>query len=65
MARAGLQAATVLLHVYGRAHEEEHDGWARKSCREMVKMVEELVEEEELVQGLCERASRDTEGVER
>ena len=34
-ARAGLQAATVLLYVYGHAHEEERNWWDRRSCREM------------------------------
>jgi hypothetical protein len=48
-ARAGLQAATVLLYVYGHAHEEERAWWDRRSCREMFTTVEKLVEEEELV----------------
>ena len=29
-ARAGLQAATVLLYVYGHAHEEERNWWDRR-----------------------------------
>ena len=29
-ARAGLQAATVLLYVYGHAHEEESNWWDRR-----------------------------------
>jgi hypothetical protein len=49
-ARAGLQAATVLLYVYGHAHEEERNCWDRRSCREMFTTVEELVEEGELVE---------------
>ncbi len=49
-ALAGLQAVTVLLYVYGHAHEEERAWWDRRSCREMVTTVEELEEEEELVE---------------
>jgi hypothetical protein len=49
-ARAGLQAATVLLYVYGHAHDQERDWWDRRSCREMITTVEKLVEEEELVE---------------
>ena len=49
-ARAGLQAATVLLYVYGHAHDQERDWWDRRSCREMITTVEKLVEEEVLVE---------------
>jgi hypothetical protein len=49
-ARGGLQAAMVLLYVYGLAHEEERNWWDCRSCREMVTTVEELVVEEELVE---------------
>ena len=49
-ARAGLQGATVLLYVYGHAHDQERDWWDRRSCREMFTTVEKLVEEEVLVE---------------
>ena len=46
--RAMFMACTLLVHVYGRAHETEHDAWKREPGGKHVKAVEALVPETEL-----------------